>query len=272
VKPLPHKKFAPVSVVVPCYECSNTIERAVGSIVAQTLIPKEVILVDDATHDGTWQKLQALQASYSGWIKIFRLAKNQGAASARNTGWSKVTQPYLAFLDADDSWHPEKINIQFNYMISHPKVDLSGHLYLWNDTSEFFLPVVGAFGVSKVSAHALLFKSYFPTPSVMLKSDMPLRFREAQRYSEDAFLWQQLALGGGFVVRLDIPLVMLHKAPYGAGGLSAQLIAMERGELNNLLIHYQNKKISFLLFLFAVLWSAAKFHKRLLIRSLCRWL
>ena len=261
---LPHENFAPISVVVPCYQCANTIERAIDSILAQTLLPQEVILIDDASQDGTWQILQNLAVQYPRWIKIFQLEKNQGAASARNAGWARVTQPYIAFLDSDDSWHPEKISMQFGYMQSHPSVGLSGHQYDWGNDDERWNASAGPYKVSPISATALLLKSYFPTPSVMLKSNLPLRFRELQRYSEDALLWQQLALAGVEMVRLETSLLRLHKAPYGDSGLSAQLWSMECAEINNFRIHYKNKKIGIGLLLIAIIFSVLKFLRRIL--------
>ena len=100
----------PVSVVVPCYRCSLTLERAVKSVAGQARRPVELILVDDFSNDETAKLLEVLAARYeAGWIKIKWLVQNVGAASARNIGWAAATQPFVAFLDADDAWHAEKL-------------------------------------------------------------------------------------------------------------------------------------------------------------------
>jgi len=234
-------------------------------VVVQTLLPQEVILIDDASQDGTWRVIENLAARYPGWIKVFRLDQNQGAASARNVGWSKVKQPYIAFLDSDDSWFPEKIEIQFSYMHLHPDVGLSGHLYTYSNEKIPYILDSNSWHVSAISARALMLKSYFPTPSVMMKSGVTLRFRESQRHSEDAFLWQQLAFAGVCVVRLEVPLARLHKAPYGDGGLSAQLTKMEVAELGNFILHYKNNQIGSVLLVFSVVLSIIKYIKRLII-------
>ena len=121
-------KIALVSVVVPCYRCIATLERAVRSVAQQTQRPAELILVDDASGDGTLELLRTLQARYGDWVRVVALPANAGAASARNAGWNVATQPYIAFLDADDAWHPRKVEIQWDYMQRHPDVALSGHL------------------------------------------------------------------------------------------------------------------------------------------------
>src|SRR5688572_19076100 len=96
--PLHMSNFAPVSVVVPCYRCGGSIGRAVASVLAQSARPAELIVVDDASDDASPQAIAALGAG----VRAVRLARNQGPAAARNAGWAAATQPYLAFLDADD--------------------------------------------------------------------------------------------------------------------------------------------------------------------------
>lgn len=120
--------FADVSVVIPCYRCSDVIERAVTSVWEQTLRPAEVILVDDCSGDGTVDTLYALQKKFPpNWIKVIELEQNSGPGEARNAGWAAASHSYVAFLDADDSWHPQKIEIQYSWMIEHPDVVLTGH-------------------------------------------------------------------------------------------------------------------------------------------------
>jgi len=121
---------APVSVILPCYRCSKTIVRAIESVVKQTLLPKELILIDDASDDGITIKILHEQAAKYADIlivKIIALDQNKGAAAARNIGWGLSTQPYIALLDADDAWHSRKIEIQFNFMERNPNVVLCGH-------------------------------------------------------------------------------------------------------------------------------------------------
>ena len=100
------KPVVDVSVVVPCFACAGTIERAVASVAAQTCRPLELILVNDASLDETAACLQRLHDQYPEWVHVVHLAVNVGAGEARNAGWSVAKGKYIAFLDADDSWHP----------------------------------------------------------------------------------------------------------------------------------------------------------------------
>src|SRR5438309_8195778 len=112
-------RTAPVSVIIPCYRCAATIERAMLSVAEQSVRPAEAILIDDASGDNTFAVMEKIRNKYGDWIRIVALPMNQGAAAARNAGWHAATQPYIAFLDADDAWHPRKIEIQYGYMQQH---------------------------------------------------------------------------------------------------------------------------------------------------------
>jgi glycosyltransferase involved in cell wall biosynthesis len=121
-------KTAPVSVVIPCYRCKATIDDAINSIVAQTLPPAEIVLVDDCSGDGTAEVLQNIADSYqAGWIKVIALPANAGPSRARNTGWEQAKQPYVAFLDADDCWAPHKLELQMAALEADPTIALISH-------------------------------------------------------------------------------------------------------------------------------------------------
>lgn len=257
--------IVPVSAVIPCFRCSKTIGRAVTSIAQQTIKPAEVILVDDASGDGTLSVLQELSQAYPGWIKVLRLSENRGAASARNAGWEAASQPYIAFLDADDEWHPEKLRIQYEYMCSNPEVAVSGHQCMWLHDSEVPPDTPLILITSKIEPISLIFRNCFSTPTVMLKRNIQFRFSDNKRYCEDLYLWQQIAFAGLPVMRMESPLAYIHKAPYGEGGLSAQLWEMEKGELGNFVALYQAGHINWLLFIAVTGFSLLKYVKRLVV-------
>jgi glycosyltransferase involved in cell wall biosynthesis len=256
---------APVSVVIPCYRCASTIGRAVDSIFAQSLIPAEIILVEDGSGDETLAVLQGLERRHQGQIRIVPMKTNCGAGSARNAGWATATQPYIAFLDADDSWHPDKLRIQYEYMRDHPDVALCGHPCALLGEGAPLPTLPENLPITRISANSLLFRNPFPTPAVMVKSDIQPRFQEGKRCAEDLLLWQQIAFAGLQVVRMESPLAYVHKAFYGAGGLSAQMWKMEKGELHNFVVLYRAGNIGWLQYAAATLLSIIKFFRRLLI-------
>lgn len=229
--------IAPVSVVIPCYCCRNTIERAIASVAAQTVWPAEVLLVEDCSGDGTLELLYQIQRLYlRNWIKIIELPANCGPGTARNAGWRVAAQPYIAFLDADDSWHPQKIEIQYGWMHLHPEVVLSAHVRAAVGSNQaprdepFFSSEKAVF--VRQSAWHMLLSNRFPTTSVMLRRDIPQRFAEGKRHAEDFLLWLEICLSGAPCARTTLPLAYLYKAPFGEGGLSGDMWMMEKGELD----------------------------------------
>ena len=264
---------APVCVVIPCYRCVVTIERALASVAGQTVLPSEVILVDDASGDDTRGLLQKLSRRYEpGWIKLVFLEQNVGAASARNAGWDLATQTYVAFLDSDDAWHPEKIEIQCAYMESHPDVVLSGHGYRRLDQDGVPDWHVTQGGVKPIRKWPLILSNKFVTPSVMLRRDVAHRFVEKQRYMEDHMLWLKIVCDGGRIVKFDAELAAIYKEPFGVAGLSSQVWLMERSDLGNYRRLYQKKCINTIQFAFLVIYSALKYVRRLLMFwSHLRW-
>ena len=258
--------FASVSVVIPCYRCAGTIERAVASVAAQTRRPAEVILVDDASGDGTRKLLQNLSQHYEpDWIKLVFLDQNVGAGSARNAGWDLATQTYVAFLDSDDAWHPEKVAIQCAFMDAHPELVLSGHGYRRLDQDRLPDWPVAQSGGKPVRKWPLILSNKFVTPSAMVRRDVPHRFVARQRYMEDHMLWMKIVCAGGRVVKLDADLAAIYKEPFGVAGLSSQVWLMERSDLGNYRRLYQKDCINVIQFAFLVIYSALKYVRRLLI-------
>ena len=96
-----------VSVVIPTYNAARYVEAAVNSVLGQTFRDVEVLVVDDGSTDGT----EAVLASYGKAIRYFR-QENSGVSAARNRGIQESTGRYVGFLDADDTWFPEKLDRQ----------------------------------------------------------------------------------------------------------------------------------------------------------------
>jgi len=239
---------APVSVIVPCYRCKGTIRRAIESVVRQTTAPAELILIDDASGDGTLELLTHLRREFGeSWVRVIALEQNSGAASARNAGWDAATGKYIALLDADDAWHARKVEIQCAFMEAHPEVAVCGHGHRrLNEGESGDDAPLGRPGFRIVTFGMLLLSNRFVTPSVMLRRDIPSRFLAGRRYMEDHLLWLELAAGGRAVARLEQELVFTYKAATGGSGLSARIWEMRKGELANLWRLYRAGRIGIL--------------------------
>lgn len=256
-----------ISVIIPCYCCADTIERAILSILNQTLPPDEILLIEDnGPDDGlTLNILYDLQKKYQNEIQIevIALPKNDGPGTARNAGWEKARSKYIAFLDADDSWHPQKCEIQFKWMEDHPDVAMTGHQteVFKNQTTTYDL---SSFPATEVSRRKLLLSNRFPTRSVMLKREITERFEPGKRRAEDFLLWLNIFLSGKKAFRIELPLAYSYKSDYGATGLSGQLWEMEKGELHTYWKIFQIKQISSFELVFSMTISLLKYFKRVM--------
>lgn len=104
-----------VSVIIPVYNGSQFLEEALQSVYDQTYSNVEIIVVDDGSTDTSSDIVEGFSE-----VRYF-YQENQGVSVARNTGIQKATGAYIAFLDADDIWMPEKLSIQIEYMLKHPE-------------------------------------------------------------------------------------------------------------------------------------------------------
>ena len=102
-----------VSVIIPSYNSSSYIMDAVASALAQTYENLEVIVADDASTDNTCDVINTIKDPR---VRLVVRAENGGAAAARNTAISVATGRYIAFLDSDDYWMPDKLSIQIGKM------------------------------------------------------------------------------------------------------------------------------------------------------------
>jgi glycosyltransferase involved in cell wall biosynthesis len=234
------------------------------------LVPAEVILVDDDSKDGTIERLNQLRDVYEdGWIRVLRSPCNGGPSVARNVGWNAASQPYVAFLDADDSWHPQKIEIQYQWMSAHPDVVLSGHRFvLKRDLAPPEAVMPGSVVATSFSRRALLVSNRFSTPTVMLRRSVVNRFEEAKRHSEDFLLWLEICLQGDKTVSLSAELTYLHKAPFGEGGLSSELGRMTRGELDTYSRLFSKGYINRREHAYLHCWCLLKYLRRIALRYL----
>lgn len=126
-----------VSVLIPYYNREKYIHETIQSVLAQTLKPHEIIIVNDRSREPARRELDR----YSGTCKIVDLPRNVGLAGARNAGMRVARGKYIALLDDDDIWLPHKLEVQHRYMEQHPECFLV-HGAVWaffsNKPDEFW--------------------------------------------------------------------------------------------------------------------------------------
>lgn len=196
-----------VSVIIPAFNASRTIARAIRSVFDQTYRNWEIIVVDDGSPDDIATPIEQFGSA----VRLIRQS-NCGAGSARNTGVQAGRGDLLAFLDADDYWHPEKLRHQVDALASNPSMSLCGtghRRHPQDEITNTWPPDMKVAEPVLISDFATFFAHpYIGTPGVMMRRDLFLRlggFRTDITAAEDIDLWLRAAYLGG-VIYIPTPL------------------------------------------------------------------
>lgn len=219
------------TVVIPAYNAEKTLEACLASVVAQTLPPLEVLVVDDHSRDGTEAAVQRCEGQFAAVgirLAYFRLAQNAGPAMARNKGICMARGSCIAFLDADDTWHKDKLAIVDRFSSSSSAVLLC-HAY----TDEHaFDPCTSDTGYHAkfLSIYQMLIRNPATTSCVTVRKQHALAFDETMRYCEDYDLWLRIAERAPILMLVGPPLTRLGRPQLTPGGLSGNTMKMRIGE------------------------------------------
>ena len=254
-----------VGVVIPTFNSADTIERALRSVSEQSVLPDEVVVVDNASTDGTVIAVeQFAQSTPQLNLSLIELQSNTGPGNARNVGWDKCQTSLIAFLDSDDSWHPNKLEIQTRVVQSHPNHQLFGHRYtiLDRDGSVPDSPMDDTGELRYFTLRDFLIRNRISTPTVIVRREVSHRFPTNQWFAEDFALWTNILADGSQAVVMGQTLTYLHKAAYGHSGLSARLREMHQGELRVLHSLKQSGAVTQSHYAFVNLWMRLKYLRR----------
>jgi glycosyltransferase involved in cell wall biosynthesis len=197
-----------ISAIIPTYNRAATLGQAIESVLRQTQPVQEIIVVDDGSTDET----RELVASFSGRVRyIFQ--ENRGASAARNTGIRAATCPWLAFLDSDDYWMPEKIQLQEEALQRDPDAVLVyGSLWLLgSDGGRKLDPAVDPSQLWPL----LLYNTLICQSAVLVRKDVLLQiggYDEDLKGPEDWDLWVRLYRRHRFIA-VQEPIVVFRTLP-----------------------------------------------------------
>jgi glycosyltransferase involved in cell wall biosynthesis len=167
--------------------------NAIGSVLAQSLRPDEIVVVDDASTDGT---VQALRDRYGDSVRIVSLTENRGPSGARNEGVRATSAPLVAFLDDDDEWLPEKLQVQCR-LIEETSCHLVFSRVELIDSSGVALQGRRPIYREACSWPGILFRNPVQGPSSVLAYRQAILaaggFPEKFRIGEDWILWARIA-------------------------------------------------------------------------------
>lgn len=219
------------SVVIPVYNGEAFIKKAIESCLQQTVLPNEIIVIDDASTDMTRSAVHSLEAG-AGIVRYLCNEVNKGASYSRNLGMKAALGSWILFLDADDSFQNYKIEIIDKVLNDNPEIRAIGHSFeIENDKAASLNGMPPILPPQRLGVFQLLLKNRMVTPSLAVSGSNDIFFDEKLYYAEDH----------DFILRtaerytiwyLDLPLCILGRRPLTSGGLSGQKWQMRKGEIN----------------------------------------
>jgi glycosyltransferase involved in cell wall biosynthesis len=212
-----------VSVIIPTFNRAALVMRAVESVLAQTLPPDEVIVIDDGSSDDTRDTL----ARFGNRIRyIFQ--ENQGVSAARNRGIEAATGSYIAFLDSDDEWLPHKLERQVAHLESHLEIDF----VTCRDSTDDGQLKTETYRDPRQQFRQFLIRPFYSNPSrYLVRRECFEKFGLFDpRFppAEDLEMWLRLLKAGCRFDILSEPLMIYHLTP---GALSGDPRRAFHGEL-----------------------------------------
>lgn len=213
--------FASVSVVMPAYNVANSIARALASIAAQTVKPREVLVVDDGSTDDTIAAVTAMAGRMNGVrLRLFRQS-NQGAGAARNRALAQASGDWIAFLDSDDEWLPNKLERSLEVTMGADLVMSSHNLVaIAPDGAEHVIDSQARYLSNPDDPFRTLFlRGFISSSTVLVKAEAVRRaggFDPGLRSAQDYELWLSiLAQVGPRFLTFNDPLLRYTLAEDG---------------------------------------------------------
>ncbi len=196
-----------ISVIIPFYNRVNWLAEAVESVLLQSYRDYEIILIDD----GSTERIDGLINLKDSRMKYHRQL-NKGPSSARNKGIELAKGEYIAFLDSDDIYEYNKLQVQLEHMENNPDVIMSHTSYIAIDEKGNKLEFINSGQFSGHVYPVIAMTCPIATPTVMIRSEMinNLRFVESVNIGEDIIFWIQLAKKSE-ILGIDVPLTRVRR-------------------------------------------------------------
>lgn len=251
-----------ISVIIPLYNAEKTILSSLESVKNQCgNYQFEIIVINDGSTDCSEEIVNQFKIENPTLNIILLNQKNKGVSSARNAGLRIAKGEYIALLDADDIWLPQKTERQLKFLedksleIDFISCRLNNHKLLF--------PYFSKNNLAKVTFRKLLIRNGIPSPTAIFKRKILENtgfFDDQQKYAEDHNYWLKIAIKNKMYI-LDESLVIAGngKRTFGVSGLSANLKNMERGFAKTLKEMYDLEKLNFFEFLGLRLFYKAKY-------------
>lgn len=205
-----------ISVVIPSYNRAHLLPRTIKSVIDQTYQDFEIVIVDDCSQDDTYDVVMALKNTYDNYdIRYIAHQKNRGESGARNTGIENSLGEYVAFLDSDDEWLPEKLCEQISFLKDNSCDGVVCEYYLVDNNEKISLSFQG----DTLNSLDLFTKGCgfgIGTNLLIKRSKLQQRFDENLKLFADMD-WLYRLLKESSIKVLHKPLALYYKAPMRSG-------------------------------------------------------
>lgn len=205
-----------VSIIMPAYNAESTIQCAIESVLAQTFSYWELIIVDDASIDSTWN-IASAYAIQDSRIQVLQNETNCGASETRRRGNMAARGRWLALLDSDDAWMPDKLEKQM-HIAAEGKAQLiftgSGYMDYLGNLREWVFHVP-----EEITYRQLLKQNVISNSSVLIRKDWFERSAlNLKNVHEDFICWLRFLRAGGVACGIDEPLLIYRLSPNSKSG------------------------------------------------------
>lgn len=196
-----------VSIIMPCYNAEATLSESIQSVLAQTHTAYELILIDDGSTDAT-RSIMEDYCSRDPRIRVLFNDKNRGVSYTRNYGVSQAKYDWIALLDGDDLWTPDKLDKQIALIEQHPDCVLfftgSAFINVHGEKSGYIFHAR-----NRITNQDLMYQNLIPCSSVMVRRDVMLKYPMDETYAvgEDYLTWLQILKDYGYAIGLDEPML-----------------------------------------------------------------
>ena len=218
------KNEALVSIVMPAYNCEKYVVEAINSILAQTYRNWELLVLDDGSKDNTLRIIEDFSQNDSR-IKALPNGKNMGVSATRNRGIELASGEWIAFLDSDDMWKPEKLEKQFEIVEKEAAEFLfTGSSYI-NEEGE---PYKGIFEVpEKITYKKLRNQNVISCSSVLVKKKYFEHIKmEKDEMHEDYAVWLRILKLGVTAYGVNEPLLIYRISRNSKSGNKMKTVKM----------------------------------------------
>lgn len=263
-----------ISVVIPMYNSEMTILKTLQSVITQTYLPSEIIIINDGSQDNSKEIVLKFIEENKHFDIVFIDKPNGGVSTARNAGMKRAKGEYIALLDSDDEWLPHKLERQIEVLNENPHIDFLGT----NRNGEYFSSVLWKKlnHLTQISPKLLMVKFLFVVPTIIFKKKITETigyFDETQKYAEEGNYFIRIAQKYNcYLLNESLVITGGGKAHFGHSGLSGNIKEMEKGELKNIKDALELKIINFFEYLLLICFSLLKFSRRFIIvkmRKIC---